>query len=57
MVFDNAKLRAVVPEYLATIPFVQGAREIVAWHDTDPARRIVDPQLDALLDRLVEGVG
>jgi nucleoside-diphosphate-sugar epimerase len=56
MVFDNAKLRALLPEYLATIPFVQGAREIVAWHDADPARRIVDPELDALLDRLVERV-
>ena len=27
MVFDNAKLRSVVPDYLATISFEQGARE------------------------------
>jgi nucleoside-diphosphate-sugar epimerase len=52
MVFDNAKLRAVVPDYMATIPFARGAREIVAWHDEDPARRRVDPETDALLDRL-----
>jgi nucleoside-diphosphate-sugar epimerase len=38
MVFDNSKLRAVVPGYLATIPFEQGAREIVAWHEEDPSR-------------------
>ena len=53
MVFDNGKLRSVVPGYVATIPFARGAREIVAWHDEDPARRQVDPATDALLDRLV----
>jgi nucleoside-diphosphate-sugar epimerase len=39
MVFDNSKLRGVVPGYLATIPFEQGAREIVAWHEEDPSRQ------------------
>jgi nucleoside-diphosphate-sugar epimerase len=53
MVFDNGKLRTVVPGYVATIPFARGAREIVAWHDEDPVRRQVDPATDALLDRLV----
>jgi nucleoside-diphosphate-sugar epimerase len=54
MVFDNAKLRSVVPDYVATVPFEQGAREIVAWHDEDPSRQRVDPRLDTLMDRLVE---
>jgi nucleoside-diphosphate-sugar epimerase len=53
-VFDNSKLRRVVPDFVATIPFEQGAREIVAWHDEDPARKRVDARLDALMDRLVE---
>ena len=48
MVFDNAKLRSVVPDFVARIPFEQGAREIVAWHDADPARRVRDPALDAV---------
>lgn len=54
MVFDNSKLRAVVPDFRATIPFEQGAREIVAWHDGDPARRRVDARFDSLMDDLVE---
>jgi nucleoside-diphosphate-sugar epimerase len=54
MVFDNTKLRRVVPGYLATIPFEQGAREIVAWHDKDTARQQIDPRLDAVMDKLVE---
>jgi nucleoside-diphosphate-sugar epimerase len=54
MVFDNTKLRRVVPDYVATIPFEQGAREIVAWYDADPARQQVDARLDAVMDRLVD---
>jgi len=54
MVFDNSKLRSLVPGYRATIPFEQGAREIVEWHDADASRRTVDDRLDAVMDQLVE---
>jgi nucleoside-diphosphate-sugar epimerase len=54
LVFDNSKLRGLVPDFVATIPFERGAREIVAWHDEDPARREIDTKIDALMDRLVE---
>ncbi len=54
MVFDNAKLRSLVPDYVATVPFHRGAREIVAWYDEDPSRQQADPRLDAVMDRLVE---
>jgi nucleoside-diphosphate-sugar epimerase len=54
MVFDNSKLRSVVPGYRAEIPFEQGAREIIAWYDEDPARQQVDARLDAVMDKLIE---
>ena len=54
MVFDNTKLRSVVPDFVATIPFETGARQIVEWFDADPARRQVDSRLDAVMDGLVE---
>ncbi|MFT4109406.1 SDR family oxidoreductase [Propionicimonas sp.] len=53
MVFDNSAVRSIVPGWRAVVPFAQGAREIVAWHDADPSRRAVDARLDALFDRLV----
>lgn len=53
MVFDTTKLRRVVPEFTTTIRFEEGARQIVAWHDADPARRVVDARLDAVMDDLV----
>jgi nucleoside-diphosphate-sugar epimerase len=57
VIFDNAKVKALVPDYVATIPFAQGAREIVAWHDEEPARRVVDERVDALMDELVARYG
>ena len=33
MVFDNTKIKRLVPEYVASIPFSRGAEEIVAWYD------------------------
>lgn len=54
MVFDNSKLRSVVPAYRAVIPFEVGARQIISWYDEEPARQRVDARLDAVMDSLVE---
>lgn len=53
MVFDNTKLRRLVPDFVATIPYEVGARQIIDWHDADPARRVVDARIDGLIDDLV----
>ncbi|BDZ49198.1 hypothetical protein GCM10025867_14390 [Frondihabitans sucicola] len=51
-IFDTTKIRSVVPDWEQRIPFAEGARQIIRWHDQDPARRRVDPATDALYDRL-----
>lgn len=53
VIFDNSKIRRLVPDFVATIPFSQGAREILAWFDADPARRVVDDEVDRLMDRII----
>ncbi|WP_329000273.1 NAD-dependent epimerase/dehydratase family protein [Kribbella sp. NBC_00709] len=52
-VFDNTKLRQVVPDYVATIPFETGAREIVAWYDEDPSRHHIDSAIDEAMNTLI----
>jgi nucleoside-diphosphate-sugar epimerase len=52
MVFDNSKLRSVVPGWRAAIPFERGAREIADWYLADPGRQVVNDKLDALMDKL-----
>jgi nucleoside-diphosphate-sugar epimerase len=53
VIFDNTKIRRLVPDFVATTPFAVGAREIVDWYDADPSRREVDPATDELIDRLI----
>jgi nucleoside-diphosphate-sugar epimerase len=53
MIFDNSKIRRLVPEFQPRIPFWQGAQEIIAWYDADPARQKVDNQLNILMDRII----
>jgi nucleoside-diphosphate-sugar epimerase len=54
VIFDNRKVKALVPEYVATTTFAEGAREIVDWYDAAEHRRAVDPDLNATLDALVK---
>jgi nucleoside-diphosphate-sugar epimerase len=53
-VFDNSKLRRVVPDFHATLPFSQGIRQTVAWFDADPARQGIDHEANAFWDRIVD---
>ncbi|HVV23204.1 MAG TPA: hypothetical protein VHF06_27470, partial [Pseudonocardiaceae bacterium] len=54
MLFDTAKLRALVPDFAPRVSFSEGARELVAYHDANPALRKVDHDLDNAFDRLAE---
>ncbi len=53
MIFDNTKIKRFVPDYVATIPFRQGAAEIVAWYDSHPAAQKVDEKMDQLIDKMI----
>ncbi|SDD84764.1 NAD-dependent epimerase/dehydratase family protein [Auraticoccus monumenti] len=57
MVFDCAKLRALVPDFATTIRYDRAAFDQVAWYDEDPSRQQVAAELDAGFDRLVEWAG
>lgn len=53
-IFDNSKIKQVVPEFGCTVPFSRGAEEIIAWHKADPARQVVDPKFDQMCDLLLD---
>jgi nucleoside-diphosphate-sugar epimerase len=53
MVFDNTKIKRLVPEYVARIPFRAGAAEIIAWYNGHPTAQTVDEQLNQLIDTMV----
>jgi nucleoside-diphosphate-sugar epimerase len=57
VLFDNTRIRQLVPGWVATTPFSEGAREIADWYLADPARQQVNPDLDAAFDRLIAAHG
>jgi nucleoside-diphosphate-sugar epimerase len=52
MMFDNTKVRRLVPGWRAVIPFERGARQIADWYLADPARQVTDQALDGVMDKL-----
>jgi len=53
VIFDNSKIKRFVPDFKAEISFEQGAREIIQWYDADPTRKIIDANIDLLIDKLI----
>jgi nucleoside-diphosphate-sugar epimerase len=53
VIFDNSKIKTFVPGFAATIPFTEGAKEIISWFDSNPSHRIVNEQTDQLLDKIL----
>ena len=55
LVFDNSKVRRLVPDFGPRTPFHVGAHEIIAWFDADPSRQQVDVQLNDTIEKLLAG--
>jgi nucleoside-diphosphate-sugar epimerase len=51
-VFDNSKIKNIVPDFKAVIPFSKGAEEIAEWF-LNPQNQNVDTKLDELMDKII----
>ena len=56
VMFDNSKIKQLVPGFHTSTPFSQGAREIIEWFDADPRRQKVDLAADQLMDTIIENM-
>ncbi|SDF89511.1 SDR family oxidoreductase [Marvinbryantia formatexigens] len=54
VVFDNTKLKKLVPGFCADIRFDQGVRKAVAYVMSHPECQIEDPEFDAWCDCVIE---
>lgn len=57
VIFDNTKLKRLVPSFVADIPFARGAEEIVEFYAKNPGFEPLRPDVDDLMDRLVREFG
>jgi nucleoside-diphosphate-sugar epimerase len=53
MIFDNSKIKWLVPGFTARIPFSRGAQEIASWYLADSSRQVIDPSFNQLCDRII----
>lgn len=53
MIFDNSKIKHISPDFVCTVPYERGAKEMVEWYDADPSRQVIDAEFNALTDRII----
>ena len=53
VIFDNTKLKRIVPQMKTTIPFDQGVQICLDYVREHPECQVEDPEFDAFCDRVV----
>ena len=53
-IFDNSKIKSLVPTYQATVPFREGFKRTLEWFEADPKRMVVNPKTNEMMDRIIE---
>jgi nucleoside-diphosphate-sugar epimerase len=56
-IFDNSKVRRLVPEFQAKVTFAEGVSRSIAWFDADPARRVVSPAATENIEKVLAAWG
>ncbi len=54
IIFDNSKIKSLVPGFEAKIPFAEGAQRVYDWFMADPSRQRINPEVNAQLDGLLQ---
>ncbi len=53
VIFDNSKIKRFVPGFVAMIPFKEGIKRTLDWFEADPARQVVNPETNELIDTII----
>jgi nucleoside-diphosphate-sugar epimerase len=53
-IFDNSKIKAFVPGFVATTPFSEGIARSIAWFEAHPGNRAIDEAFNERCDRIIE---
>ncbi|MCK4880959.1 MAG: SDR family oxidoreductase [Bacteroidales bacterium] len=56
-IFDNTKIKRLVPGYVATIPFREGIKRTVEWFDAHPDRIRIEDENNRLMDAVLTAYG
>jgi len=54
VIFDNTKIKKLVPEFNAEIKFAKGVKEIIKWYENNPSWQKVNKELDNMMDKMIK---
>jgi len=54
VIFDNSKIKRLVPDFVATVSADQGLRMAVDYHLNNPAAQVEDPDFDHFTDVIIQ---
>jgi nucleoside-diphosphate-sugar epimerase len=52
-VFDNSKIKQLVPDFSCTVPWSEGVRRAITWHEADLSRQTIDEAANQVWDRIL----
>jgi nucleoside-diphosphate-sugar epimerase len=53
VIFDNSKIKKLVPEFQCKIPFSQGVKEIISWYKNNPDWQVVKEEINKSIDEII----
>ena len=54
VIFDNSKIKKLVPEFNCKIPFSEGVKEIISWYKNNKNRQIVNEETNSRIDEIIK---
>ncbi len=51
--FDNSKIKSLVPGFKATIPFAEGIKRTIAEFEANPSLQVVNPETNDFIEQLI----
>lgn len=54
--FDNSKIKALVPDFRATIPFSEGIQRAIMEFEANPSQQVINAETNQLIDSLILSV-
>jgi nucleoside-diphosphate-sugar epimerase len=53
VIFDNSKIKKLVPEFSCKIPFSHGVKEIIAWYKNNKDWQVVNEEINKSIDEII----
>ena len=54
VIFDNSKIKRYVPDFVCEVPWAEGVRRALAWHEAILSRQTLDQESNELWDRIIQ---